>query len=81
MIDTSCTVVVRHEDGRRDTVSGPMALKAAADRAFALAEELSRPGTTSDIREVAIFHGEELQLSIAIQPGIPLTGLDQMDHP
>jgi hypothetical protein len=76
MIGNSCTVVVKHEDGRRETVSGPMALKAAADWAFALAEKLSHPGTTSDIREVAIFDGDELQLSIAIQPGIPLTGRD-----
>jgi hypothetical protein len=57
MIGNSCTVVVKHEDGTRRTMSGPLALKAAADRAFALAEELSRPGTTSDIREVAIFDG------------------------
>ena len=76
MIGNSCTVVVRHEDGTRKTVSGPLALKAAADRAFVLAEELSRPGTMSDVREVAIFDGDELQLSIAIQPGIPLTGRD-----
>lgn len=74
MIGNSCTVAVRREDGTRETVSGPMALKAAADKAFALAEELSRPGTTSDVREVAIFDGDELQLSIAIQPGVPLTG-------
>jgi hypothetical protein len=76
MIGHSFTVVARLKDGRRETVAGPMALKAAADEAFALAEELSLPGTVSAIREVAIFEGDELQLSIAIEPGVPLTGLE-----
>ncbi len=72
MSDMSCTLAVCHVDGRREIVSEAMPLKAAADAAFAMADDLSRPGMMSDIREIATVDGEKLQLSITIRPGVAL---------
>lgn len=71
---SSCFVTIQRMDGTRTTLSGPVSLADAANEAFRLAEELSLPGARSDVCEIAIFQNGALQISIAIEPGVPLTG-------